>query len=106
MKNLNRFQFIGNLTKDTELRYTAKSTPIAIFDIAVNGSYKEQESGEVKEYTDFFRIKVWGKAAENAAKFLGKGSQVFVGGRLEFGNYPTLSFSSLTGDFVQLSGNP
>lgn len=53
MKNLNRFQFIGNLTKDTELRYTAKSTPIAIFDIAVNGSYKEQESGEVKEYTDF-----------------------------------------------------
>lgn len=80
MKNLNRFQFIGNLTKDTELRYTAKSTPIAIFDIAVNGSYKEQESGEVKEYTDFFRIKVWGKAAENAAKFLGKGSQVFVEG--------------------------
>ncbi|CAM8098237.1 Single-stranded DNA-binding protein [Escherichia coli] len=48
MKNLKRFQFIGNLTKDTELRYTAKSTPIAIFDIAVNGNYKEQESGEVK----------------------------------------------------------
>ncbi|EAV6673282.1 single-stranded DNA-binding protein [Escherichia coli] len=87
MKNLNRFQFIGNLKKDTELRYTAKSTPIAIFDIAVNGSYKEQESGEVKEYTDFFRIKVWGKAAENAAKFLGKGSQVFVEGSMRNTQY-------------------
>ncbi|EIU2109204.1 single-stranded DNA-binding protein [Escherichia coli] len=87
MKNLNRFQFIGNLTKDTELRYTAKSTPIAIFDIAVNGSYKEQESGEVKEYTDFFRIKVWGKAAENVAKFLGKGSQVFVEGSMRNTQY-------------------
>ncbi|WKN80519.1 single-stranded DNA-binding protein (plasmid) [Salmonella enterica subsp. diarizonae] len=91
MKNLNRFQFIGNLTKDTELRYTAKSTPIAIFDIAVNGSYKDQETGEIKEYTDFFRIKVWGKAAENAAKFLGKGSQVFVEGvSLDIENYCTL----------------
>ncbi|MCE3968766.1 single-stranded DNA-binding protein [Escherichia coli] len=93
MKNLNRFQFIGNLTKDTELRYTAKSTPIAIFDIAVNGSYKDQETGEIKEYTDFFRIKVWGKAAENAAKFLGKGSQVFVGEPAEFGKNRTLRFS-------------
>ncbi|HCS9416000.1 TPA: single-stranded DNA-binding protein [Salmonella enterica subsp. enterica serovar Enteritidis] len=57
MKNLNRFQFIGNLTKDTELRYTAKST------------------------------KVWGKAAENAAKFLGKGSQVFVEGSMRNTQY-------------------
>ncbi|EMS3432039.1 single-stranded DNA-binding protein [Escherichia coli] len=87
MKNLNRFQFIGNLTKDTELRHTAKSTPIAIFDIAVNGSYKDQETGEIKEYTDFFRIKVWGKAAENAAKFLGKGSQVFVEGSMRNTQY-------------------
>lgn len=87
MKNLNRFQFIGNLTKDTELRYTAKNTPIAIFDIAVNGSYKDQETGEIKEYTDFFRIKVWGKAAENAAKFLGKGSQVFVEGSMRNTQY-------------------
>ncbi|EBU8145946.1 single-stranded DNA-binding protein [Salmonella enterica subsp. enterica serovar Typhimurium] len=87
MKNLNRFQFIGNLTKDTELRYTAKSTPITIFDIAVNGSYKDQETGEIKEYTDFFRIKVWGKAAENAAKFLGKGSQVFVEGSMRNTQY-------------------
>ncbi|EFD6870887.1 single-stranded DNA-binding protein [Escherichia coli] len=87
MKNLNRFQFIGYLVKDTELRYTAKSKPFAVFDIAVNGSYKEQESGEVKEYTDFFRIKIWGKAAENAAKFLGKGSQVFVEGSMRNTQY-------------------
>ncbi|ESD78725.1 single-strand binding family protein, partial [Escherichia coli 908525] len=43
--------------------------------------------GEVKEYTDFFRIKVWGKAAENAAKFLGKGSQVFVEGSMRNTQY-------------------
>lgn len=56
MKNLNLFQFIGNLTKDTGLRYTEKSTPIRIFDIAVNGSYKDGETGGSTDYTDFFRI--------------------------------------------------
>ncbi|EMR9609659.1 single-stranded DNA-binding protein [Salmonella enterica] len=80
MKSLNRFQFIGNLTKDTELRSKPEQTPLATFDIAVNGSYKDQQSNEVKEYTDYFHIKVWGKAAENAVKYLGKGSQVFVEG--------------------------
>ncbi|EBM5962889.1 TPA: single-stranded DNA-binding protein [Salmonella enterica subsp. enterica serovar 16:l,v:-] len=86
MKSLNRFQFIGNLTKDTELRNKPEQTSLAVFDIAVNGSYKEQ-SGEVKEYTDYFQIKVWGKAAENAYKYLGKGSQVFVEGTIRTTQY-------------------
>ncbi|EAT2030353.1 MULTISPECIES: single-stranded DNA-binding protein [Enterobacteriaceae] len=80
MKSLNRFQFIGNLTKDTELKSKPEQTPLAVFDIAVNGSYTDQRSNEVKEYTDYFQIKVWGKAAESAIKHLGKGSQVFVEG--------------------------
>jgi len=100
MKNLNRFQFIGNLTKDTELRYTAKSPPIAIFDIAVNGSYKDGETGGSKDYTDFFRIKVWGKAAENAAKYLGKGSQVFVEGSMRNTEYESNGHKNYGNDYV------
>lgn len=100
MKNLNLFHFIGNMTKDTELRYTAKSTPVAIFDIAVNDNYREHESGEVKEYTDFFRIKVWGKTAENAAKFLGKGSQVYVEGAMRNTQYESNGHKVYSTDYV------
>lgn len=87
MKSLNRFQFIGNLTKDTELKSKPGQTSLAVFDIAVNGSFTDQHTNEVKEYTDYFQIKVWGKTAENAVKYLGKGSQVFVEGTIRNTQY-------------------
>lgn len=100
MRNLNRFQFIGNLTKDAEIRYTVKNKAYSIFDIAVNRGYKDQETGSIEEYTDFFRIKVWGKTAENAAKYLGKGSQIYVEGELRNTKYETNGQIVYGNDFV------
>jgi single-strand DNA-binding protein len=65
--SLNKFQFIGNLTRDTEVRYTPGG----------------DAEGVKQEKSNFFRVKCWGKTAENAGKYLGKGSKVFVEGRIE-----------------------
>ncbi len=81
MASLNRVMLIGNLTKDPELRYSQNGLAIATFSIAVNNIYTAQ-NGEHKKETDFIRIKVFGKQAENCAKYLNKGRPVFVEGRL------------------------
>ena len=78
----NQFQFIGNLTRDTDVRHSENSSSRAIFDLAVNRVWRNS-SGEKQEQTDFFRIKAFSALAENAGKYLGKGSKVFVQGRVE-----------------------
>ena len=77
----NQFQFIGNLTRDTDVRHSENSVR-AVFDLAVNRVWRDR-AGEKKEQTDFFRIKSFAGLAENAGKYLGKGSKVFVQGRIE-----------------------
>ena len=77
----NLFQFIGNLTRDTDVRHSENSAR-AVFDLAVNRVWRNA-AGAKQEQTDFFRIKSFGGLAENAGKYLGKGSKVFVQGRIE-----------------------
>jgi single stranded DNA-binding protein (ssb) len=78
----NQFQFIGNLTRDADVRHSESGSSRAIFDLAVNRVWRNS-SGEKQEQTDFFRIKAFSALAENAGKYLGKGSKVFVQGRVE-----------------------
>uniref|UniRef100_UPI0039F64B04 single-stranded DNA-binding protein n=1 Tax=Sulfuriferula sp. GW6 TaxID=3345112 RepID=UPI0039F64B04 len=84
--SLNKFQFIGNLTREVELRYTPDQKPVATIDIAVNDSYKDK-SGEKQENVNYFRLTAWGKQAENHAEYLGKGSPIFAEGHLENDDY-------------------
>src|SRR5262245_130769 len=83
MANLNKVLLIGNLTRDVETRYTQGGTAIAKVGLAVNRKYKDQ-SGELKEETCFVDLTAWGKQAETLAKFVGKGSPLFVEGRLQY----------------------
>ncbi|MEX3583571.1 MAG: single-stranded DNA-binding protein [Burkholderia sp.] len=80
--SVNKFQFIGNLTRDADVRYTGNDRTIGTFDLAVTDEWRDSK-GEKQEKTNFFRIKTWDKTAENAGKYLGKGSQVYVEGRIE-----------------------
>ena len=73
---------IGNLTRDTELRYIPSGSAVASFTLAINRVYKLQ-SGEKKEEVSFVRIVVWGRMAEVCGEYLKKGSPVFVEGRLQ-----------------------
>jgi single-strand DNA-binding protein len=81
---MNTVNLIGRLTKDCELRYTPNGKAVAQFTLAVNRTFKNQ-NGDYE--ADFFRVVVWNKAAENAAEYLGKGSQCGVTGRLQSRSY-------------------
>ena len=80
--SLNRVMIIGNLGQDPELRYTANQTPVATFSIATT-EYRNTPDGQRQELTEWHRVVVWSKQAENCAKYLAKGRTVFVEGRLQ-----------------------
>ena len=81
---MNKIFLIGPLTKDPELRYTPSGAAVCSFTLAVGRRFTSQ-SGE-KE-ADFINIVVWNKTAESSAKYLSKGRQAAVEGRLQIRSY-------------------
>jgi single-strand DNA-binding protein len=82
MASVNRVILIGNLGRDPELRYTAGGQPVASFSVATNERWNDRE-GKTQERTEWHRIVVWGKQAENCANYLQKGRTVYIEGRLQ-----------------------
>ncbi len=82
MISYNRVMLMGNLTRDPELRYTPSGTPVANLRMAVNRTYKTLQ-GEERTETCFITVVTMGKQAVPCSEFLGKGSLVFVEGRLQ-----------------------
>jgi single-strand DNA-binding protein len=80
---LNKVMAIGNLGSDPELRTTGGGSSVCSFSLAVNESWFDKASNERKERTEWMKIVVWGKSAENCAKYLRKGSKAFVEGRIQ-----------------------
>ncbi|MDA8171815.1 MAG: single-stranded DNA-binding protein [Nitrospiraceae bacterium] len=76
----NKVIFVGNLTRDPELRYSAQGTPICNFALAVNSRVKQ--ATEWKEEVLFIDIVVFGKQAEPCSQYLSKGRPALVEGRL------------------------
>lgn len=91
---MNIVALIGNLTKDVELRYTTDQKAIARFSIAVNDGYGD------KQKTSFINIVVFGKQAENADRYLSKGSKVAVNGRIQTGSYEKDGRTIYTTDII------
>lgn len=81
MAGYNRVIFIGNLTRNIELRYTPNGTPVGSFGLAVNRRFKQGD--DLKEEVLFVDVVTFGKQAENAAKYLSKGSKATIEGRLQ-----------------------
>ena len=78
-----KVMIIGNLGSDPEMRYTPTNRAVTQFNVAVNQSTKNQQTGEWIEETDWFRVSVWGDRAERMAESLRKGNKVFVEGRFK-----------------------
>ena len=78
-----KVMIIGNLGADPEMRYTPSGRPVTQFNVAVNQSTKNQQTGEWIEETDWFRVSIWGDRAERAAETFRKGNKVFVEGRFK-----------------------
>lgn len=82
MANYNKVILIGNLTRDPELRYTPKGTAIARIGLAVNRSWKDATTGEMREEVTFVDIDAFGKQAETLGQYMKKGRPLMVEGRL------------------------
>lgn len=83
MPGFNKVILIGNLTRDPELRYTPKGTAVARLGLAVNRSWRDTATNEMKEEVTFVDIDAWGKQAEVIAQYMKKGRPLFVEGRLK-----------------------
>ena len=79
---LNKAMIIGRLGREPELKYTQSGSPVCTFSVATDESYTDN-SGQKVEKTEWHRIVVFQKAAENCSQYLGKGSLVFIEGKLE-----------------------
>jgi single-strand DNA-binding protein len=79
--SFNKITIVGNLGRDPEIRYTPQNTPVCDVSVATSEKRKDQ-SGEMKDETTWFRVTFWGKLAETASKYLTKGKQVYIEGRL------------------------
>ena len=82
MASLNKVILIGNLGADPETRYTASGDAVCNLRIATTESWKEKNTGEKKEATEWHRVTLFRKLAEIAGQYLKKGSQVYIEGRI------------------------
>jgi single-strand DNA-binding protein len=82
MASVNKVILIGNLGRDPELRYTQGGQGVANFTLATNERWKDKD-GQNQERTEWHRIVVWGKQAENCAQYLQKGRSCYIEGRLQ-----------------------
>ena len=82
MASLNKVILIGHLGADPEMRYLQDGTPVASLRVATTETWKDRNTGEKRELTEWHRLSLFRGLAEIAGRYLKKGSQVYVEGRL------------------------
>ncbi len=82
MASFNRAILIGNLGQDPELRHTQNQTAVCTLNIATT-DYRTSADGQRQEFTEWHRVVVWGRQAENCGKYLAKGRSVMIEGRIQ-----------------------
>ena len=87
MAGVNKAIIVGNLGRDPEIRYSANGNAFASISIATSERWKDKNTGEQQEKTEWHRVKLFGRLAELAGEYLKKGSQVYIEGRLQTTKY-------------------
>lgn len=82
-RGINKVILVGNLGQDPEVKYLPSGGAVANITIATSESWKDKNTGEQKEKTEWHRVAIFGKLAEVAGEYLRKGSQVYVEGQLQ-----------------------
>jgi single-strand DNA-binding protein len=85
--SVNKVILIGNLGKDPELRYTQGGGPVANLSVATTRKWRNKQSNELVEETEWHRVSVFGQQAEHCNNYLSKGRMVYVEGRLRTRSY-------------------
>ncbi|MFP3867673.1 MAG: single-stranded DNA-binding protein [Desulfobacteraceae bacterium] len=81
---LNKIELIGRLGGDPEVRYTPSGTAVANFSLATSEKFTDQNTGEKREETQWHRCVAWNRLAEICGQYLGKGSLVYVEGKMTY----------------------
>lgn len=87
MAGVNKVIIIGNLGRDPELKTREGGQSVCRLNVATTRRWTNKQTNEKMEETEWHRISVWGKQAENCDKYLSKGKQVYVEGRLRTSSY-------------------
>ena len=82
-RGVNKAILIGNLGRDPEVRYTASGSAVANLPLATSESWRDRQTGEQQERTEWHRLVFFGRLAEIAGEYLRKGSKIYVEGRLQ-----------------------
>ncbi len=81
--SLNKCMLIGNLGKDPEVRYLPNGTAVANFSLATSETWKDKQTGEKKEKTEWHKVSVFGPLADVVSKYVKKGSKLYIEGKLQ-----------------------
>ncbi|WP_444995087.1 single-stranded DNA-binding protein [Aliikangiella sp. IMCC44359] len=82
-RGINKVILVGNLGQDPEVRYTPSGSAITSLSLATSESWKDKNTGQMQEKTEWHRISIFGKLAEIAGEYLRKGSQIYIEGKLQ-----------------------
>ena len=110
MASVNKVIIVGNLGADPETRYLPSGDAVTSIRVATTDRYKDKQTGETKEATEWHRISFFGKLAEIAGQYLKKGSQVYVEGSLRTRKYTDKDgiekyATDIRGDTMQMLGS-
>ncbi|HEX7368882.1 MAG TPA: single-stranded DNA-binding protein [Rhodanobacteraceae bacterium] len=86
-RGVNKVILVGNLGADPDTRYSASGTAMCSISVATSESWKDKQTGENQERTEWHRVKFFGKLAEIAGQYLKKGRQVYIEGSIRSSKY-------------------
>lgn len=109
MAGVNKVIIVGNLGRDPEVRHTPSGVQVCSFPVATSESYTDRNTNERREITEWHNIVVWRRLAEIAEKYLKKGSQVYIEGKIRTRSWEDESgqkryATEIVGDIMQLLG--
>lgn len=82
-KGINKVIVVGHLGQDPDVRYTRAGDAVASLSLATGETWKDKQTGEEREKTEWHRVSLFGKLAEVAGEYLKKGAQVYIEGKLQ-----------------------
>ena len=97
---VNKVTLVGNLGREPEVSYTPGGMAVAKFSLATSEKWKDKNSGEMQERTEWHRITAFGRLGEICGEYLSKGRQVYIEGRLQYGSYEKDGVTHYTTDII------
>jgi len=111
MAGVNKVILVGRLGRDPEVRYTADGTAVANFTMATSKEWKDKQSGEKKERTEWHKVVAWRRLGEICGEYLAKGKQVYIEGSIQTREWQDKEgnrrwTTEIVADQMQMLGSP